>query len=81
MAWTDRDDENEPRNAAAIRTAILLGANFIEHPGREQTYWSVEGISMGRLSSKAMCAWMYLMPFGIGIDKDAKPAMFKDIEP
>jgi hypothetical protein len=77
--WADRDDERHPRNAAAIRTALMLGAEFVEHSGRERTYWSIEGLDCSQQSNRATLAYLYLIPFGIGIDTDAKPKLFQDM--
>lgn len=73
----DRDDEEHPRNAAAIRTAIMLGAEFFEDVGGQ---WQVKGVDM-RSHNKTMPAWMFLATHGLGIDKNGTPRKFKDIPP
>jgi hypothetical protein len=68
--FTDRDNEEHPRNAGAIRTAIMLGAVLVhnEHTGK----WKVEGIDVW-CTTKTMPAWFFLATHGLGIDKDGSP--------
>jgi hypothetical protein len=73
--YDDFYNEEIPRNAAAIRTAILLGAEFVLDVGG---MWQVKGIDL-RSKNKTMPAFMYLIPYGIGITKDARACLFKDI--
>ena len=78
-SWTSYiDAEDRPRNEAAIRTALMLGAEFqqgVDAFGNE--IWSIKGIAY--IGKKTMCAWMFLIPFGVGITQDARACLFKDI--
>jgi len=71
----DLDSEEHPRNAAAIRTALMLGAEFSLDVGGQ---WQVEGIDM-RSKRKSMPAWLFLATHGICITKDARACLCKDI--
>lgn len=77
----DLDDEEHPRNAAAIRTALMLGAEFEEllptYPGGERR-WSVKGIDC-LSKNKTTPAWLFLATHGICITKDARACLCKDI--
>lgn len=76
MSYIDRLDEEElPRNAAAIRTALLMGAEFFVDVGG---MWQVKGIDL-RSKNKTMPAWLYIGSHGICIDKDARPVKCSEI--
>ena len=76
----DIDSEEHPRNAAAIRTALMLGAEF--QCGESvfgDPVWSIKGIdSIHR--NRTMPAWLYLVTQGIGITHDARACLLKDIQ-
>lgn len=71
----DPDSEDNPRNAAAIRTAIMLGACFVQD---ERERFSIDGIAI-RSKKRTFPAWLYLSSFGYGIDEHGKPRKFSDI--
>lgn len=74
-AWSP-DCEQQPRNAAAIRTAIMLGAEYHREPRSKM--WSIKGVDF--LSErKTMPAWLFVSCHGLGIDHDAKPVKLGDI--
>lgn len=74
MSW-DPSSEDEPRNAAAIRTAIMLGACFVQD---ERGQFSIDGIAL-RSKNRTMPAWLYLSTFGYSIDAHGKARKFTDI--
>jgi hypothetical protein len=69
------DDEEHPRNAVAIRTALLMGAEFKQN---RNGYWYIEGIACEN-NNKTMPAWLFLATHGICITKDARPCLCKDL--
>lgn len=78
------DNEEHPRNAAAIRTALLLGAEFVQLSSgqlgpQEPRNWFIPGINVGG-TSKTMCAFLYLVTHGICISKDAKAALCSEMK-
>jgi len=72
-SW-DPDCEGHPRNAAAIRTAILLGATFHVERTRYGEMHSVEGINHSSMH-RTMPAWLFLATHGIGIDENGSPVV------
>ena len=77
----DIDNDEHPRNAAAIRTAIMLGAEFYQPCPDSPTgsgQWSIKGINH-ICNNKCIAAWLFLATHGIGIDKDAKPVNLRDV--
>jgi hypothetical protein len=71
----------DSRDEAAIRTALMLGATFVEvhHPQRDDpSEWHIEGLEQWKGETKAFPAWMYLLTFGLCIDHDGKPCLCKD---
>ena len=75
----DLDNEEHPRNACAIRTALILGAEFVQlKTFGDEPRWSIKGIDC-ICKTKTMPAFMYLIPFGIGITKDARACLLKDL--
>lgn len=66
------------RDEAAIRTAIMLGATFVEvqRPrGTVPVEWYIEGLEQWAGATKAFPAWMYLLTFGLGIDSEGKACL------
>jgi len=75
-SWTTyRDAEDRLRNEAAIRTALMTGAEFVLDVGGQ---WQVKGIDI-RSETKSMPAWLWLATLGIGIDKNGNAVLCKDL--
>jgi len=73
MGWSeDLDNEDAPRNAGAIRTALLLGAEFVQD---ERGYWATAGVNNWSVN-RTMPAWLYLATCGVGIDEHGSPVQF-----
>jgi hypothetical protein len=71
----------DSRDEAAIRTALMLGATFVEvqRPrGTAPVEWYIEGLEQWAGTTKAFPAWMYLLTFGLCIDQDGKPCLCRD---
>jgi hypothetical protein len=76
------------RDEAAIRTALMLGAKFVDVYGtaaspryfdkHRDSIWTIEGLDY-KSSSRAYVAWIYLATYGIGISKDGTPMLLKDM--
>lgn len=64
-----RDDEEHPRVAGAIRTALMLGAEFEQHlDGR----WSEKTIN-SVFYNRGILAFMFIGRHGLGIDEHGSP--------
>ncbi len=75
-SW-DPDNEDNPRNAGAIRTAIMIGAEFFQDVGG---LWQIKGIDT-RSKNRTMPAWLYLVTHGVCIDKDGSPVRCSEMMP
>ena len=73
----DPDNEDHPRNAGAIRTAIMLGAEFFQDVGG---LWQIKGIDT-RSKQKTMPAWLFLATHGICIDANGSPIRCGEMRP
>ncbi len=79
----------DERDEAAVRTALMLGANFQERvdvtAGRGLVNsWTIEGFN--HRGTKESVAWMYLLTFGLCINADCKPVpcsemMYEPLDP
>jgi LPS sulfotransferase NodH len=70
----------DPRDEAAVRTALMLGAEFVQRDNnRLYSLWTIKGIEHTCMT-KAGIARLYLATHGITIDKHGTPRLFKDIQ-
>ena len=71
MGWVEGlNSEDHPRNAAALRTAVLLGAVFELHKSGQWTEATIEG----RWRNRVILAYLFLAKHGVGIDENGSPS-------
>lgn len=75
------DDEEHPRNAGAIRTALMLGAVFEcnKRGDRLGERWCIVGVE-GWWHTKSLPALLFLATHGIEIDKNGSPKKINGAE-
>ncbi len=66
------------RDEAAVRTALMMGADFVLNDKYSHSQWTIKGIDHWCMT-KAGIAWLYLATHGMGIDKYGSPKSFKEI--
>lgn len=73
-SWGEYDAEEHPRNAGAIRTALMLGAEFEQHPGGG---WSEKTIN-SVFYNRGILAFMFIATHGLGIDEHGSPYFLRN---